>query len=140
MYQLIYISEKSRHFELEDIPHILHIARINNELLNVYGLLLDLPEHFIQVLEGAQNNVESIFAKISGDIRHCNIRCIYKQPVMLQEFGDWSMGFSGELNHDVIQDTIHIANEFVRKQTFTNIQIDSLKLLLKSLNPTSNTY
>ncbi|MEP1871121.1 MAG: BLUF domain-containing protein [Paraglaciecola sp.] len=135
MYQLIYISEKTQNFELEDIPRILYSARLNNDLLNVTGILLDLSEHFIQVLEGNQKDVESTFTKISGDSRHCNIRCIYKQPTINQEFGNWSMGFSPDLNQDVLQDAIHIANMFAQKQHLSDIQIDSLRLLLKSLNP-----
>ncbi|MEP0355826.1 MAG: BLUF domain-containing protein [Paraglaciecola sp.] len=139
MYQLIYISEKSQHFKLSDIPRILKSAMKNNELLNVTGLLLNLPHHFIQVLEGNQLDVESIFSKISDDSRHDNIRCIYKQSIMIREFGDWSMGFSAELAEEIIQDTTHVVNEFARKQTFSNIQVNGLKFLLKSLNSAPTT-
>ncbi|MFT2091280.1 BLUF domain-containing protein [Paraglaciecola sp. 2405UD69-4] len=133
MFQLVYLSDKTNSIEKSDIENILSSSRVNNKSKDITGLLLHLPEHFIQILEGGQKQVEKVFEKICKDDRHTNVRLIFSEHAMQRDFGKWSMGFSENLKASEIQDTIHIINALSNTQRFNEMQANSLRLLLKSL-------
>jgi hypothetical protein len=133
MYQLIYISDKTETFSNQDVDQLLSKSRVNNHKKNVTGLLLDLSKHFIQILEGEQDQVEAIYSHICSDPRHHNIRLVLVETILKSEFGGWSMGFTDDLEEIQVQDAIHILNAFAQKKHFNAIQASSLRMLLKSL-------
>lgn len=134
VYQLIYVSDKINTFVPSDVDSILSSARKNNEKHGITGLLVELPKHFIQILEGNQGRVKQTFNRISHDSRHQNVRVILGQNIEFREIEAWEMGFSAELNESQLNDALHILNTFSKKQSFTDIQGQSLKILLKSLS------
>jgi hypothetical protein len=134
VYQLIYVSDKINTFVPRDVNSILSSARKNNEKHGITGLLVELPKHFIQILEGNQGRVKQTFNRISHDSRHQNVRVILGQNIEFREIEAWEMGFSAELNESQLNDALHILNTFSKKQSFTGIQGQSLKILLKSLS------
>jgi hypothetical protein len=134
VYQLIYVSDKINTFVPRDVNSILSSARKNNEKHGITGLLVELPKHFIQILEGNQGRVKQTFNRISHDSRHQNVRVILGQNIEFREIEAWEMGFSAELNESQLNDALHILNTFSKKQSFTDIQGQSLKILLKSLS------
>ena len=134
VYQLIYVSDKIKTFVPSDVDSILSSARKNNEKHEITGLLVELPEHFIQILEGNQDRVKQTFNRISHDSRHQNVRVILVENIEFREIEAWEMGFSAELNESQLNDALHILNTFSKKQSFTDIHGQSLKILLKSLS------
>jgi hypothetical protein len=135
VYQLIYISDKVNTFVPSDIDSILCKARVNNEKYGVTGLLVELPKHFIQIVEGNQDDVEFAFKLISKDTRHDNLRVILATTTKTREMEAWAMGFSKDLDESELKDALHILNSFSEKQNFSDIHGQSLKILLKSLSP-----
>lgn len=134
MYQLIYVSDKTATFTPSDMQEILYKARENNAKHGITGLLVELPEHFIQIIEGTQDKVEFTFNLICEDIRHNNIRVLLAEKTRAREMEAWDMGFSENLDQSQLDDAMHILNKFSEKQSFTDIHRQSLKLLLKSLS------
>jgi hypothetical protein len=134
VYQLIYISDKIHTFVPSDVNSILSSARKNNGINEITGLLVELPKHFIQILEGAHDRVKSTFNRISEDTRHKNVRVVLAENIEFREIEAWEMGFSAELNESQLEDALHILNTFSKKQSFTDIHGQSLKVLLKSLS------
>lgn len=70
IFQLVYISAANKELPEEELQEILVKARINNESLDISGMLLFHQGSFIQALEGPQSAVESLYNKISEDTTH----------------------------------------------------------------------
>jgi hypothetical protein len=90
--QLLYVSNTSRDTPQPVLDDILAVARRNNPALGVTGMLLYVDGGFLQVLEGAGEVLEKLYAKIAADKRHWNAQILLKRRSP-RAFGDWSMGF-----------------------------------------------
>lgn len=71
--------------------HILPVSRRNNSLLDVTGVLVCTPQHFVQALEGPDAVVDLLFDKIVKDARHQDIRIIKQRQLPHRQFGAWAM-------------------------------------------------
>lgn len=92
-YQVIYSSAATLAFTEHDLSTLLLRARANNERLGVTGLLLHHHGSFLQVLEGDQNVLDSLFRTISLDKRHNRVVRLLGRVVEERQFGEWKMGF-----------------------------------------------
>jgi hypothetical protein len=77
------------------IATILASARRNNVRHGVTGALLFSDGCFAQVLEGAREDIETVFETIQCDPRHSDVTIMHLHPVEERSFGDWSMAFGG---------------------------------------------
>jgi hypothetical protein len=68
------------------------VARKNNEALGDRSYVY-IDENIIQLLEGEENDVNTIYAKIALDTRHTGILKLLSRPVAKRNFDDWSMQF-----------------------------------------------
>ena len=93
LYRLIYASQATGPQSDGDLVALLKEARANNALRGVTGLLLYSSQSFLQVLEGAKEDVEAIYAKIEQDRRHQSIRLLTRSTVESRKFDQWSRGF-----------------------------------------------
>ena len=94
MIELVYVSKAVQRLKQDQLEAILSKARKNNTDNEITGLLLyDGYGTFIQVLEGPENSVESLFSKIQKDTRHTNINRIGFHHISTRCFPDWKMGF-----------------------------------------------
>jgi hypothetical protein len=92
--RLIYVSaaaSKSRDRNARDLQDILDASVRRNASLHVTGALLFCGEFYVQVLEGEAAAVRAVFASITRDHRHFDIRVLQDEPVRHRRFGDWSM-------------------------------------------------
>ena len=64
---LTYVSTAARELSKDDLNELLAQCRENNAKLGITGMLLYKDGNFMQVLEGEETVVRSIYAKISGD-------------------------------------------------------------------------
>jgi len=90
---LIYGSSATKPMSTDMLLDILKTARANNRRLNVTGMLLYRDGNFLQVLEGDQDVVESLYQEIQRDPRHHQIARFAVRPVDKRNFGEWEMGF-----------------------------------------------
>ncbi len=103
MIQIIYASAATVQFSVADLKQLLTIARANNETLGVSGMLVFHEGSFLQVLEGQDDAVLSLYAKIETDKRHDNVQLILRSTIEEPSFGEWRMGFydaSRSMHHD----------------------------------------
>lgn len=91
--QVIYASSALAAFTPRDLSELLAKARANNEACGVSGLLVYVEGSFLQVLEGAQDDVSLLYQSITRDSRHGNCRLLLRSEIEEREFGEWSMGF-----------------------------------------------
>jgi len=69
------------------------VSRPKNERLGITGLLIHCKGHLLQILEGDERIVDELFAKISGDDRHLDLRHVSGRTIDHRHFPQWSMGY-----------------------------------------------
>jgi hypothetical protein len=92
-YFLVYVSSASSLFSREEIDEILADSHRNNAGLGVSGILLYKDGNLMQLLEGDEEVVESLYAKISRDSRHKGLIRMWDGIETERQFPDWSMAF-----------------------------------------------
>ena len=91
--QIIYASASAQKMSSEELAEILRIARENNAAQDISGMLVYHGGSFLQVLEGPEGAVNSLFVKIEKDPRHGEINILFRDTVPEKEFEEWSMGY-----------------------------------------------
>ena len=98
MHQLVYTSTAQKGLTNDELMTILQTSRENNSQRDITGLLLYKQGRFLQVLEGAQEDLHSLYETIQADERHYNVKLLFEQDTAGREFGEWAMGFSDSLD------------------------------------------
>lgn len=91
---IIYSSAAHVHFSQGQLLDLLASARSKNTGLGITGMLLHIEGSFLQVIEGPDCDIDSLFETISADPRHGNIITIIRESIPRRSFTDWSMGFA----------------------------------------------
>lgn len=81
---------------------LLKVARANNARLGITGMLLYADGNFVQIIEGPEDAVDALYAKISRDPRHTALLKALDGPIAERRFADWTLGFDriGETKPD----------------------------------------
>ena len=98
--QIIYISRST--FENTDAinkiePNVVRIlakSRINNRKNGLVGVLYFGDGAFFQCIEGEEDAINTLFAKIESDPRHKDVKLISKKYVTRVSFPDWAMKYA----------------------------------------------
>ena len=93
MISLTYLSTATDSFDPAGLRDLLLTAREKNDAADVTGMLLYAEGHFIQTLEGPEQAVDAIFARIVGDPQHRDVIVALREEIDSRAFADWSMGF-----------------------------------------------
>jgi hypothetical protein len=99
LFSLVYVSASSHLLDDSEIEEILKQANDHNHELGVTGMLLYYERAFMQALEGTEETVRGLFARISQDPRHRSITPLLEEYIPERNFPDWSMGYY-RLNRD----------------------------------------
>ena len=91
MYRLIYKSRSVQPLNWDIVRDITNRSESNNDSVGVTGVLLASRSHFLQVLEGNFESVNSIFRRIARDERHSDLSVISFSVVDARLFGSWGM-------------------------------------------------
>jgi hypothetical protein len=100
---LVYVSFATHPMSEDDLRALLEECRTNNQRLNVTGMLLYRNGFFIQALEGDEEVVEKLFRDIAKDPRHQDVLRVYKAPIVVRSFPNWTMGFNHIGDHHQIE-------------------------------------
>lgn len=93
LFHLGYVSTQTRPMSSDELLAMLTHVRAYNHMHGVTGVLLHRAGSFFQVLEGMEEDVRSIFRRISTDTRHERIELLFEEAIAEREFPDWRMGF-----------------------------------------------
>ena len=93
LYELLYSSFSEREMDADALMSLLESARTNNERLEVTGLLLYCNREYMQLIEGEEEVIRSLWQSIQSDSRHYSARVMYEGPIEKRGFAGWSMGF-----------------------------------------------
>jgi hypothetical protein len=96
--RLIYASRAAiprgpGHFRSE-ISDIMAACERHNARAGITGVLVYDRGRFVQMLEGPEAAVDSIYARICQDTRHTDITVLLKEPAGKRLFRDWAMAFA----------------------------------------------
>jgi hypothetical protein len=103
--QLVYLST-SRHLLTDDeLAEILLVSQRNNEKVDITGALIYHDGNFIQLLEGPEEAVLTLYDKIKADRRHGGVLTLVQSPIEKREFASWSMMFRniGKLDPEILE-------------------------------------
>jgi len=103
MIRLIYASTALHEWSAEDLLTLLKECRTNNSAKNITGILLFSNNTFLQVLEGDEATVTSVYAAIEKDPRHKDVTVVEKQKITERAFPYWSMGFESIDSHELAE-------------------------------------
>src|ERR1700761_2353752 len=78
MYQIVYTSEGTVDFSSDDLRQLLAVARANNKISLLTGMLVFCDHQFLQVLEGNMADVVRTYDRIATDPRHDNLMALYR--------------------------------------------------------------
>ena len=103
MYRLIYKSRSPSAIDWDTVRNILHTSEQHNKEDQLSGVLLASRTHFMQVIEGPFENVNSTFMRIVKDPRHNDIQLVSFGIIDARIFTDWAMRGIGifDLNKDL---------------------------------------
>ena len=93
-YRTIYASSAVGTLTATTLASILDVARRTNHQLGVTGLLIAHQGRFFQVLEGPQQAVKMLVARIAKDPRHNEFQVIAAGSAKQRSFPTWTMGFA----------------------------------------------
>lgn len=91
MISIAYFSSAHSRPGPAELRAILEAARRNNAARGVTGLLCHHDGSFLQFLEGEEEDVEAVYARIAEDPRHHTLLRVHKETISERLFGDWSM-------------------------------------------------
>lgn len=93
IFQLLYLSSARPELNEEALLHILSESQQRNASRDITGLLLHSDGNLIQVIEGMEHAVESLFSRIERDPRHHQIMVLSRKFVDTRDFPEFKMGF-----------------------------------------------
>lgn len=93
MHHIVYQSYAVGQPTTAELRYLLLQSRANNLRLHLTGLLLFGSSSFLQVLEGEEETVREMYARIVADQRHTQVSALSDGPIETRVFADWSMGF-----------------------------------------------
>ncbi len=91
--QSVYTSAAIQPMPKSKLYKILVDSRVRNKLADVTGLLVYVDGKFLQVLEGAEAVVSTLLEKISKDLRHNDVKVVYKAVIEKRTFNAWQMAY-----------------------------------------------
>lgn len=91
--QIMYISSATGPMTAAECATIASASAPRNAAQGVTGLLLFNGKRFLQVLEGPQDVLDSIYDRIKCDGRHQALVKLRDVPIQTREFGQWAMAF-----------------------------------------------
>lgn len=71
--------------------NIIDASTRNNRQSGVTGLLMHGAGRFIQILEGSESEVFTLYVKLLNDPRHTDCRIMFATPIEKRAFPDWAM-------------------------------------------------
>ena len=110
--QLMSITYKSHSKDAADLDlvnSILASSTRNNSANGITGVLVATRTHFLQVLEGEFDALNTTFQRISSDPRHDKIQLISFTEIEERKFGEWAMHGIGlfDLNQELAVKLCH---------------------------------
>ncbi len=127
--RIVYVSKAKRELSKKNINDLVYNARFANKQNNITGCLIFYDEIFIQLIEGAEHKMNTLFDSILNDDRHYDIKIIDDSVVKTRFFFDWNLLYPKDFpkNFKDLPKKIHSSKT-------KNLQLKYLKTLIEEYN------
>lgn len=137
MHYVIYVSQATRPLNDPALEALLLKSREWNSSQGLTGLLiyrysLDADKgYFIQMLEGGEREVHTLYDKIRHDKRHHTVLTLGEGEIESRMFSDWAMGFKNvdDALFDGLPGHARIGEASFDATAFQHSNVEALKLL-----------
>jgi hypothetical protein len=119
-YQILYRSRATARPTVADLQHLLHQARTHNADAGITGLLLYSDGRYVQVLEGPEDEVRAVYARILRDPRHTQVVTVSEGLGPARRFPDWHMALGNVARPAVAR----LLNAVLAEEPFHGVPID----------------
>ena len=125
IFQLFYVSTAVAGFDPNEIQSILRSAHSFNPTQDLTGVMMYRGATFLQLLEGPEENVRALYAKIGKDKRHRNLMKLMERKTDTRLFNDWSMAY-----HEIGQIDLRLINEILSwRSLVSGDNVDDIQIL-----------
>ena len=117
--QLVYISKATVPFTSASLKELTELANNNNEKLNVTGCMAYASGYFLQLLEGSEETVDSLYRKIEKDNRHKGTKLLLEDRIDDEKrlFDKWFMtSFNVDTRADFPEELKKNITEIIRNE------------------------
>ena len=129
---LAYTSWANPGLLANDIDAILGTSRANNAERSVTGLLIYNGSNFLQILEGAEREIDALIEVIRADKRHTNLTIRDERAIERRSFDDWAMAYLSRENLEFIgEDKVRRALQQNLPDSLRNIVLGVTYLVMK---------
>lgn len=128
---LVYASAESMQMTPDKLQEILKVSREKNAKIGITGILLYSKGSFLQVLEGKENRINSLYKKILQDKRHEKIVKIATFQSNEKIFSDWSMGYA-EISEEELASVEGLNDFFAEGKSFSNMNENQVENILEA--------
>ncbi|MGB0576371.1 MAG: BLUF domain-containing protein [Alphaproteobacteria bacterium] len=111
MFHLLYTSSALNFMSSRQLEELLVESRTFNADKNITGILLYCDGSFMQLLEGDEEEVQSLFGRIETDRRHFDVRKIFTKETESRWMKDWAMAFALCAHRGELESCINIARD-----------------------------
>jgi hypothetical protein len=126
-YHVFYRSRATQAFTEVDLQALLEWSRIYNAQHQITGLLLYSDGRFVQLIEGDEDAVRALYARIQKDTRHTQVVTLSDGPGPQRWFADWYMAF-GHVDAPELHEVLSVVE--TQKLPLVNITDPHLQTLL----------
>ncbi len=130
IFRLTYLSKPAKPFTDADLDDIESKSVNANNARDVTGLLIVNEDRILQILEGREESVRELFAKIETDSRHTVIKVVSAVEDEVRLLLTWSMvvrGMSGA-PPELLDQFSEVYDELLQADSQTEISIDQVDL------------
>jgi hypothetical protein len=127
---LIYVSTAKYSMGHEKVMDILQVSWRHNHNSDISGILIYDDNYFVQLLQGPINTVDTLYEKISNDIRHHSIELIGTELLARKDVNGWGMGL---INNQEIVENLYLKHNIKHAKGLYESEYSSLKSLLIEL-------
>ena len=93
-YVISYVSTINPNVSEIDIGNLMDYVKIQNNSLNITGILIYADGNFFQVLEGEKETIKTLFERIKKDKRHYNLIKMLDKDVNDGSFSKYHSSFT----------------------------------------------
>jgi hypothetical protein len=90
--RMFYVSRSTKTLTAVEVQSILHVSERNNRRRDITGCLLYSGEFFAQTLEGPEDELRKLVARIRTDPRHTEVHVVIDEATSARICPAWSMG------------------------------------------------
>ncbi len=130
IFRLCYLSRPGNPFSADDLDDIESKSIAANNARDVTGLLIVNGDRILQILEGAEDSVRELYAKIEADSRHTVVKLVSAVEDEVRLLYKWSMvvrGLAGTPTK-LLEEFTQVYDELLHADAPCEIAIDQVDL------------